>query len=74
MLLKEIEEITRARDLYKQQSERKSLELTQKNVELIQKIEQLDNLNIVYQESLNNIHILEAALLERLQNEEILIQ
>lgn len=77
-----------SREFYKGQAERNSMELTSKNMELIEKIQELENLKSKYQDSLNNLQRLEAKvwklnefsffnfsckLLEKLQQEEILL-
>ena len=51
------------RDFYKNQAERNSRDLTAKNLELIEKIQELENLKSKYQDSLNNVHCLESKVL-----------
>ena len=43
-----------AKEEYKKQAEKNSAELTRKNKELIEKIQELDNLKMKYEEALNN--------------------
>lgn len=45
--------------MYKEQSERKSSEINKKNLELVEKIGQLDQLKLQYQENASKIYILE---------------
>lgn len=49
--------------MYKEQSERKSDELGKKNLELVEKIRQLDQLKLQYQENNNKIYILETKVI-----------
>lgn len=71
VLQQEIEELTGQRNMYKEQSERKSDELNRKNLELVEKIGLLDQLKLQYQEKNNKIYILETKLLDKLETEEV---
>ena len=62
-----------SKENYKNQAERNYNEMTTKNLELIAKIEELENVKFKYQESMTNIHRLESKLIEKLQQEEIYI-
>lgn len=48
------------REFYKSQAERNSRDLTAKNLELIEKIQELENLKAKYQDALNNVQCLES--------------
>jgi chromosome segregation ATPase len=52
---REIEELVRSRDMYKAQLERNNLEITKKNKELIERIQEVDALKMKYEDALNNM-------------------
>lgn len=52
-----------SRELYKRQAERNSLELTKKNKELVEKIQELDLLKAKYEDALNNYQDLSAQVI-----------
>jgi len=54
-MLREIDELTKSRDLYKAQLERNNFEITKKNKELIERIQEVDVLKMKYEEALTNM-------------------
>jgi len=55
-LKKEVQNLQRSRDIYKAQLEENSHDITKKNKELIEKIQEVDALKARYQEALNNVN------------------
>jgi len=66
LLQHELKEIENARNEYKLQAERNSLELTRRNKDLVDKIQQLDVLKMKYEEAFANYQALNFKLFERL--------
>jgi len=54
-LYSEAEELARSRDMYKSQLERNNMEITMRNKELIEKIQEVDALKMKYEEALANV-------------------
>jgi len=66
MLQTELYELEKARNLYREQAERNSTELTRRNKELVDKLQQLDVLKLKYEEAFANYQALNFKLFERL--------
>jgi len=55
-LKKEAQNLQRSRDIYKSQLEEQHIDITKKNKELIEKIQEVDALKAKYQEALANVN------------------
>ena len=64
----------RARDDYREKAEKNERALTELNGVLVQKIQELERIKSQYHESINNVHMLEGKLLEKLQEDEVFIR
>jgi len=69
LAVREVEDLKASRDEFKQQAERNSTELTRKNKDLIDRIQELDVLKLRYEESLANYHALNVKLFEKLSSD-----
>lgn len=58
LLQRELHDLEKARNEYKNQAERNSIELTRRNKELVDKIQQLDVLKMKYEEAFANYQAL----------------
>ena len=63
----------RTRDDYRDKAEKNERALTELNGVLVQKIQELERIKSQYHESINNVHMLEGKLLEKLQEDEVFI-
>jgi DNA repair exonuclease SbcCD ATPase subunit len=66
--LREVQDLKASRDEFKNQAERNSTELTRKNKDLIDRIQEVDVLKLRYEESLANYHALNVKLFEKLSH------
>ena len=64
---------TRTRDEYREKADKNERALTEMNGVLVSKIQELERMKNQYQESINNVHMLEGKLLEKLQEDEVFI-
>jgi len=65
----EIRDLEQAKELYRNQAERNSTELTRKNRDLVDKIQELDILKVKYEEALANYQALNTKLYDKLKKE-----
>jgi len=63
----------RNRDDYREKAEKNERALTEMNGVLVAKIQELERMKSQYHESINNVHMLEGKLLEKLQEDEVFI-
>jgi len=63
----------RARDDYKEKADKNERALTEMNGVLVGKIQEMERIKSQYHESINNVHMLEGKLLEKLQEDEVYI-
>jgi len=66
VLQKELSEAERTREEYRQISQRNSLDLTRRNKDLVDKLQELDLIKMKYEEALANYQALNARLFEKL--------
>jgi len=68
-LERNIVELEQSREQYRKQAERNSVELTRKNKDLVDKIQELDILKMKYEEALANYQALNSRLFEKLTSD-----
>jgi len=66
---KEVEDLKLSRDEFRQQAERNSVELTRRNKDLVDRLQELDVLKMKYEEGLANYQALNAKLFDKLTAE-----
>ena len=69
LLEREIADLKSERDMFKQQATRNSDLLTQKNNQLVEKIQELESLKLKYEEALTKLEDLNTSLINKLMND-----